>query len=163
MHWRRRRRLLFSTQLLMIPTNKSEKQEKLIINYEKIKELVITSVGRDSPPITRSMLLNVGNEDDVFFWSPWPFLHTHFVTARWSSHIQINQLIIYIYIYLERDRKWNDWRKGVLIDLFGIWFVLIVCCCWCWSSDELRQEERQESKWGVGIRYIDKRPKVFVA
>lgn len=45
-----------------------------------------TSVGRNWSPIPWTMFLNVRDQDDVFLWSPWPFLHPNFVTARWPSH-----------------------------------------------------------------------------
>ena len=43
-------------------------------------------MGGDGSPVSRTVLLDVGDEDDVFFGSPWTFLNAYLVAARRPPH-----------------------------------------------------------------------------
>lgn len=52
------------------------------------------SIERNSPPITRAMLLNKRDQNNVFFRSPRAFLDAKFVTARRTTHVGDYRVVI---------------------------------------------------------------------
>jgi len=62
------------------PTPKTKKKEEMGLGR------LITSISGNGTPITRTVFLNVRDEDDIFLRRPRTLLHPYFVTARWPSH-----------------------------------------------------------------------------
>jgi hypothetical protein len=72
-----------------------------------------TCVSRHRSPVSRTMFLDVRNQDDIFLWCPWSFLHSNLVTAWWSSHLYLLYVNITLWLGEEWNGLWYEQREGL--------------------------------------------------
>lgn len=93
-----------------------------------------TCIGGNSPPIARTMLLYIRDQNDIFFRSPRSFLDSLFITTRRPSHLCFLLRLFY------QNCKEVYWQELMCMYVSNIWD--------CKKYLGLKLGYIEEVKWG---------------